>query len=790
MSVQMAPVAQNELSKDESVVNAYHTSCQCYFRPETCDIIFLTDNDANDFDELSNKLAHLMDALEKCRAKYSEALEVYYKKRNDIAKKDQLSGYFDAVISPELDLEKAVKEIQKQVGEFDEQTGYTQIFEFIPLEPLKKGMYGRFYCYLKKSDYEALQSRLTIISLKKFGTEDFYQRDEDGNITGIDKDEIAERLKKVKESLNSMASGNQLLSIEAEYEKNLTDWADAWNSQEAYSKEGLIIDVTAGAQFMRFTSNAGAKLEWSPDSGKGQIIGEAQAEFILASAYADATFYQPDRGGWQLKFVINDDNKEANLGVLRSKIEVGLTGYAGASAKIEGNLQFVTCNGKQSLMGLRAPFSSINQRRDGVDVETEKEAPISSSVSAELFAGAKGGGKFGGALQWLKPFNSLVEHLPDMLRTFGLETSLLDTKVLDKVLAKSPQPSEETSSVGTFTDFATFSSVGEVQAGIGVSGEFKFVFENGKFKFTISGGICLGLGAKGSAKGEITPQQFTEFAVWAIYQLYGMDYKHFKVFTKEAFKLLTYILLMGGVNIYREYYAKMEADARSVREDFSSFMEKLSEDITSAVEESSRRNEFAKTINQSPSNVFLLTPEGKGISLFLLIQDGSYDRIDLNNHKLASFLNGEENEIFPLPDTGHERKKAVLTILSSVQTKREWVEVMIRMTDNGEKIAGAIGGNLSEELLVKHQEDLIRNFLTIGINQDHKLNVLINQLDMRNFQELYQRLKSKPAFGYPFAPNCTKQYALYCGDSPWYASLCHVYPEDPTIKNYLKPVKK
>ena len=97
---------------------------------------------------------------------------------------------------------------------------------------------------------------------------------------------------------------------------------------------------------------------------------------------------------------------------------------------------------------------------------------------------------------------------------------------------------------------------------------------------------------------------------------------------------------------------------------------------------------------------------------------------------------------------------------------------------------------MPEHQLVEHQEQVIRNFLQIGLDQDKKLDELISRLNLRDFRETYRRLKDKPAFGYPFAPNCTKQYALFCDDNPWYTSLCHILPQDPTIRHRLEPMNK
>ncbi len=787
MNEQRSPVATNTLSKkDKNTVDVYHTSCQCYFRPETGEVIFISESDSGEFDNLTYNLSRLMDVLDKARNEYSTALQEYYNKKKNIADREQLSGYFDAVATSEMAIEKATEAIRQEVGEFDERKGYTCIVELIPLEPLRKCIYGRFYCYIKQADYKSFNDRLTIFNLKDFGQGDFYERDKDGRIVAIKTDEIIRRFKKVKESLTQMASGNKQFNVNADYEKNLTDWADIWNDQSKYTHEGQVIDVSAGAQFLRFSANAGAAVEWEPRRQQGRISGEASCELTLAAAQATTTFYRPDRGGWQLRFIINDQNKEANLGVLRAKIETVLTGFAGASANIEGNLQFVLSDGKQRLMGARTPLSRFEERQNGVLVETERGPAVTREVAGELFAGVKLGGACSGALQWLKPFDSLVEYLPDMTGAFVHDAVFADNNVSDKVPDTRKKLVGKNTGEGQFTDFAAFSSGVEIQAGAGLSGEFEFWFEQGRFKFRIAAGVCLGPGAKGSASGEVSPAQFAEFAVWAVYQLYGMDYRHFKVFEKNSFLALTYILLMGGKPVYERYFRKMKDDFSQVFDDFKKFIRGISDNISDAVEASNKLNQFAESINRSPSNVYTFTPEGKGIALYLLVQDGYYDRIDINNHRLVSIIDNSENGLFSLPDTGHERKKAVLTILSSIQTRREWGEVLVRMTASGEKITSA----MPEHQLVEHQEQIIRTFLQIGLDQDKKLDELISRLNLRDLRETYHRLKDKPAFGYPFAPNCTKQYALFCDDNPWYTSLCHILPQDPTIKNRLEPMNK
>ncbi|WMY76049.1 hypothetical protein RHD99_08980 [Buttiauxella selenatireducens] len=771
------PVAQNTLNKkDQNTVDVYHASCQCYFRIETLDVVLLSESDARSFDDKMNKLSMLVEKLHQAKKDYSAAIEAYGKKQSDIENKNELIKYKEAIAKSEETLDKATKSLQQEIGEFDVQKGYNPVVELIPLEPLKKGVYGRFYSYIKLADYDDFQKsgKLNIISLKNFGGEDIYKKDSEDNVTGIDIKVLSDKIKKAQKSIKEMMDKKTKAGASIDYETTLTDWASAWNKEyTGYSQEGNYIDVSAAAQFLRFSSNAAYQASWDPDKKSASIKGVAKAELAIFTGKVDASIYVPDRIGWRLKFIINDENKEANLGMLRTKIDTGLTGYAGASAQIEGNLQFVASDGQQKIMGLREPASRFEERQKGVVVQTEGAPPEVARVKAELFAGVKAGGKVGGALQWLKPFNSLVEILPGLLKALGG-----DTQVLEQAIAIQ-KSKEDKSHLGEFTDFASLSLGGEVQLGVGFSGDYQFVFEKGRFKFHAAGGLCLGPGAKGDVQGEITPKMFKEFAIWAVYQLYGIDFKHFKIIAKDAFMALSYILVMGGEEVYTSYFGNVAAEYDTVFDDFKEFMSTQMQTLLKAKSDSENRDNFALILDRDPGAVYYFSPEGKGAALYILTGDGAYDRIDYEN----------QGDGF-LPDTNHYRKKAILTILSSIQTQREWRKVLTRMTPDGTAVLSAKASEYAELKVVKESENVLRKTLQIGFSQDKELNILIDKLALRNFNEVYDRLKKNPAFGYPFSPNCSKQYFLHCDDSPFYSSLCYFVPEDPTIKNRLESTEK
>lgn len=756
MSEQETPVAEGQLNKkDGSAVTVYHKSCQCYFRIETLDLIFIEESDAATFDEVMSKLSELVDKHHLAKKNLLQAIEVYGHKLKDISEAADLDKYRKGISECENKLESATRALQAELGEFDERKGYGPVIELIPIEPLKKGIYGRLYSYIKKSDFDAYleADKLNIIGLSTVTSDDVFQRDDTGKINGIDVKALTDKVIKAQDTIKEMMDKTMKADAHINYEKTLTDWATAWNTSPDYSKEGRYLDVSAGAQFLRLTANASAAVSWNPESGEAKLKGEAHSEFTVFSGNVNATLFVPDKIGWCLKFMVND-TKEANLGILRAKIETGLTGYIGASAQIEGNLQFVTYNKKQMLMGCRTDTSRFATRQKGVKIKEGEEKPEVLDVKGEVFGGARVGGSLGGALQWLKPFDSLVDSLPDMLKTVGF-----DPKIAEQILLPKKETENKEAHLGKFTDFASFTLAGELALGAGASGEFKISFSKGRFKFHMSGGLCLGPGAKGDVQGEITPKMFGEFAIWAVYQLYGIDYKHLKIIGEEAFRALTYMLVMGGINIYKEYYDAVSAEVDEVYSDLKDFTQKTMNDIKNSKGQSTARNNYAEAINKNPGDVYLLTPEGKGISLFLLTGDGAYDRVDINNQ-------GD----WILADTGTYRKKAVLLILSSIQTKREWKKVLVRISKYGMPIPG------DEDAIVKRQEIMLREFLQIGFNRDKEMDVLIDKLNLRDFQELVARLKNNPTYGYPFSPNCTKQYALHCNDNPFYSSLCYFPP--------------
>ncbi len=77
----------------------------------------------------------------------------------------------------------------------------------------------------------------------------------------------------------------------------LFDWAESWsNSQFSGTRElNESLDLSRGAQFMRFASNVGASGEFDVAKGTAAFKGEATAALTVATGKVSYTAYVPDR---------------------------------------------------------------------------------------------------------------------------------------------------------------------------------------------------------------------------------------------------------------------------------------------------------------------------------------------------------------------------------------------------------------------------------------------------------------------------------------------------------------
>ncbi|MDF7680462.1 ATPase [Enterobacteriaceae bacterium ESL0689] len=539
-------------------------------------------------------------------------------------------------------------------------------------------------------------------------------------------------------------------------DETLFDWAKSWNDSVAGSHSfDNGIELSGAAQFMRFISNLGAEAEFDFNEGSLKVKGEAKTTVSIASGIGRADFYIPDRLGWDLRYIPGEESEAAkmeqvltglNMGVVRIYIENQLIGFVGASVQIEGQLQVMLKDDVLQIVtgqpqGRLPRFHERQSGRSGQFYRQMKKEDEGVTVSAEVFAGASAEYALKGALQWLKP---------------------------------TPPPSADstviTKTTGEFTDFATIGASIAGLAGIGAGAKFLCTFINGKFCFKVAASLCCGVGAKGAFICEVGAKSLAEFGGWLAYQLYVLSYRFFDLVVKEAFETFTRICVMKMVDLEEDVYATfnaMENNMDAVQKKFERFVENLIDESNKNREASKKRNQLAENIIADPEVLLIYTPEAKGILLYLLTRHGLWDHVDPGNRGNL------------LLDIYSSRKEAVLQVLYSIQSQREWTKVMCHRNKDGSDLAQ----NDDEERVLKEQERQLEEFLQEGFNRDQDMKRRAAELALQALSEIYQRLKTEQerSLGYALAMNNTYWYNLNRAPNPHFPQRGEFGPSEATM---------
>jgi hypothetical protein len=746
-------VAENQISKQAPIVVAHHQSSQCYFRPETEELVFIADHEAGEFEKHWQGMMTHVNEFHLAKAAYSNTLEKYATKTSTSALSSrEMDAYIQKVSAAEAELEKKREALRKKIGNFSQEgMSYNDVVELLPIVgqggKRKNGSKPTRYAYVKKGYFSASKQgrKLHTVSLKnsglKGGQKSIYVKDKNGNYH-IDSEKLKEQLKnlqwpKIKLELKDIVSWSGLDFDPEALNKDLTlfEWAETWNKSLVGSRKlGANVDVSGGAQFMRFVSNVGASAEFDPSKGNVAIKGEAKASLTLASGVVNLAAYMPDRLGWSLSY----DNAQGNtfdMGILRLCLTPELTGFIGASAQVEGQLQVVTKGDQQLLAGQSGGRLPRFQERRTKGAAFHKQMAAEDeglTLSGEAFAGARAEGSLKGCVQWLKP------------------TPPKDVDALVAGLLKSS---------GEFKDFCSIGGNISGLAGAGIGGKFYCTFINGRFCFHMAASLCCGLGAKGGFICEVGTDAIVEFGGWLIYQLYRLDYGFFDLIDEEAFKTYSRycVLYLEGVggDLYKGY-GELKKNADRVDDEFVEFVTAVVATEKSDFDASKRRNQLAKNTIAHQQNLLRYTPEAKGILLYLLTRHGKWDHLDVHNYGHGL-----------IPDLYQQRKEAVICVLKSIQTRSEWSKVMCRITSDGTSPQ-----NAGTELAVAEEfEQQLVDFLQEGFNQNDKLYKAKRELTV-----IYDRLKKTIAWGYALAMNDTEYYQLNSVDNPHYPQRCTFGP--------------
>lgn len=749
MTDNVTPVAEGQLNKTEnSVVQAEHTTPLVYFKPDTEELVLLAETESALFDNHWRDMALCVDEHHKANAHYSSMIEQYGLLFSQPDKKDQLTAAEQAVIDAEKALEEKKAALKKRIGDFASGgAGYKDVVELIPIKGTSqnggRALPGSKYIYVKKAYYDQLGTGARHnVSIRgedrDSATSSIYQNGR------IDVKKLREQLTKVKipkPKFKDVKFGE--LKDVVDVDEVLVEWANSWNDCLGTDDEGKprSVDVSAGAQFMRFTSNISSAGKWNPNDGKLSYKGEANAVINVASGVANAKLYFPDRIGWQWRYVPEQGSiiNPLDMGMVRLFLESDLVGFVGASVQAEAQVQITTIgkdNAKQILTGQNNGKLPRFKTRHTTGAQFHKQMNENEegiSCSAEAFGGARAEFKLKGGVQWLEPVAS-VNHRD------------LDDK--------------EKKAAAKFVDFCTVGGSVAAMAGAGVGGAFQCDFVNGKFCFRIAASLCCGVGAKGAFLCEVGYEHFKNFGAWLIYQLFALDYHYLELIGKDAFNAFTQLSVMQMIDKTKDFYkAAIDASQQvdTIRRDFRHYISGLIVEVKEGLEASEKRNQLATNINSNANDLLSYTPEAKGILLYLLTRHGTWDHADINNYG-----NGF------IPDIYADRKEAVINVLRSIQTRNEWNQVMLHRTADGRVVSSGS---------VVAQEDELREFLHEGFSRRDDFEELYKDISTE-LDIVYNRLKNDVSWGYALAMNNTMEYQLNTGTNPLYPHSGNFGPYD------------
>lgn len=754
-----APVAENRISKQGSMVVVHHQATQCYFRPETEELVFIADSEAGEFENHWQDMAHRVNEFHLAKARYSGVLENYAKKAStSFLSPLEAEAHAKEMMAAESRLEAEGAALREKLGKISlEKMSYDDVVELIPLAGTgtkgKRASKPTRYAYVKKGYFSKSQEgrKLHTVSLKgnkKNGAENsIYGKDKRGN-RRIDAQKLMEQLTtlewpKLKLELSDVIQWTGLDFDPESLNEDVTffDWAESWNKSLMGKKAlGENVDVSGAAQFMRFVSNVGASAELDPNEGNVAIKGEAKASLTIASGLVNLTAYVPDRMGWSLSYT-NAKGNVFDMGMLRLYLSPELCGFVGASVTLEEQLQIVTKGDQQLLAGQpggRLPRFRERRTRGAVFYQQMAVEDEGLQLTGEVFAGARVEGSLKGSLQWLKP-------TPPADANSGLLKSS-----------------------GDFVDFCSIGGSIAGLAGAGAGGKFHCTFINGKFCFHVAASLCWGVGAKGGLIGEVGTNTIVEFGAWLVYQLHRLNYSFFDLVKKDAFNAYSQYCVMQmddlGSNVY-DRFVKLGRDAEAVKSGFMEFMISIIDENKNNLDSSRRRNHLAININNNSARLLSHTPEAKGILLYLLTRHGTWDHLDPHNYGKGLIL-----------DIYQDRKEAVIWILRSIQTRAEWRKVFCRMTPDGSNLAEAE----DESLIIERQEQTLIDFLREGLNRDQDLHKAKRELAL-----IYDRIRPDAVLGHALSMNDTPYYQCNSLDHHRYPHDCSFGPCEAETERWV-----
>lgn len=430
-------------------------------------------------------------------------------------------------------------------------------------------------------------------------------------------------LKSIKDDLKDFK-----LDISLELFSKFTDWCLLeWQSDPVtwQPTQGIQpIEASAQAQALRFAAGASLSAGYSPFERSANIAGKVNISASLVEAKATASTTWPEEGASEWKIRYSDSSgliQEASLGKFRCKAEIEAKGFAGASAILAADIQVDMKDGVPRLKGV-----------GGQKYMKADEGPAKAEVSA--FVGVRADGKLEGSIEWQ---DTLASQSPEWkaLCTLGVGAG----------------------------------------AALGLEAEARLLLKwspiTGKFYFNVHAGLVVGAGASGEFGAEVDAREFASMLHCIYNALLEVDFRHVKSIDPLAFEqlcnLAVYSLIFGSPMKTTAIIlgTKAASEIVNIIDDIYDTNKALYEREKLAIETAKN---ILKDAQQTQSSWLRhAPPEVKGKLLDLVCNDYFLTPFDYYTAGANS------------------RESAVLTILESSQSWRDYEEAITRMNPKGKK---------------------------------------------------------------------------------------------------------
>lgn len=383
------------------------------------------------------------------------------------------------------------------------------------------------------------------------------------------------------------------------------------------------ITANAQAQALRFAIGASMSAGYDPLERSAHIAAQASTSASLVEAKGTVNTTWPAEGQSEWKIIYLDDAgqaQESSLGKFRAKVELEITGFAGASALLAADVQIDMKNGIPRLKGV-----------GGEKYQNADEGP--AKLEASAFAGVRADGKLEGSIEW------------------------------QDTLASKPE----------WNAICTLGVGAGVALGLGGKAvvRLKWSPKTGKFYFNAHAGLVVGAGASGELGAEVDVGEFVTMLHCIYNALLEVDFRHIESIDVGAFDQLCdfamHSLLTGSPIAAAVSILGTQAAGGLKALITNTFDEHIAAQDREKLAIKTADNILRDAQQGQTSWLRHAPPEVKGRLLDTVCYDYGFTPLDYYTFGANS------------------REKAVLTLLESSQSWRDYEETVTRMNSTGKK---------------------------------------------------------------------------------------------------------